>query len=192
MAEVVQGRGWVLKPFLPSCCLSHLLGWDLRLMACCRPDIIIAAVLSGFRESMDGIGNTLPFSHWLPCSYLAIHGLHQMKALLVAKGFLPNFVLKEHCSVEQTYFITHGSTHSPAGVQITLLDIHRDVSLGGEKAHINTRYIKVLQNLHIYLEVLARRTGINYQRGKWKPSWAVALSLARGVVYSDSFPKQQV
>lgn len=137
-------------------------------MACCKPDIIIVADLSGFRQSLKGIGSSLPFSHSLPCSYLAIHGLHQMKALLVAKGFLPNFVLKERCSAEKICLITHGSTHSPAGVQIALLDICRDISLGGEKAHINSWYIKILQNLHIYLEVLARRTGINLSGRKMK------------------------
>lgn len=161
-------------------------------MARCRPDIIIVAILWAFRESMNGTGSILPFSHQLPCSYLAIRGPYQMKALLLAKGFLPIFVLKEHSSAEQTCLITHGSTHSPAGVQITLLDICRDMSLGGAKAHINSWFIKVLQNLHIYSEVLARRTGINYQGGKWKPSWAAALGLGRGAVYSDSFPEQQV
>lgn len=127
-----------LEPFLPSCCLSHLLGCDLRLTACCRPDIIIVAVLLGFIESVNGMGSSLPFSHWLPFSYLAIQCLYQTKALLLAKGFLPIFVLKEHCSAEQTCLITHGSTHSPADVQITLLDICRDMSLGGAKARINS------------------------------------------------------
>lgn len=86
---------------------------------------------------MNGIGSSLPFSHQLPCSYLAIHGPYQMKALL-AKGSLPIFVLKEQCSAKQTCLITHGSTRSPAGVQITLLNICGDMSLGGAKAHINS------------------------------------------------------
>lgn len=77
----------VQVPSLPSCCLASVLGHEVRLVACCRPDSTIIMVFPGFKASLSAAG--MKPSTLLPCSSLAIQGPYQTEVLLLAEVSCP-------------------------------------------------------------------------------------------------------